>query len=219
MLLLRVRLPRLSGKPFGLNDQRLEGMQVPLTTIADAQREMRFGYYGGAPGMLASATVWFVAGLTASTISSERAIWTLFIGAMFIHPVGVALTKAIGRPGRHSRGNPFGALALASTFWLILSCPLAYSVALLRVEWFFPAMLFVIGGRYLVFSTIFGMRIYWVCGASLALAGYLLARTHASPEIGAFCGSAIEATFAGFIFAIARREARAETESGEGREA
>ena len=27
------------------------------TTIAEAQREMRFAYYGGAPGMLTSAAI------------------------------------------------------------------------------------------------------------------------------------------------------------------
>jgi len=181
-------------------------MEKSIATIADAQREMRFAYYGGAPGMLTSATVWLVAGITAALSSPERAIWTLFIGGMFIHPVSVLLTKALGRPGSHTRGNPFGALALASTFWLILSCPLAYSVSLLRIEWFFPAMLFVIGGRYLTFSTIFGTRIYWTCGSALVLAGYLLARARVSPEFGAFAGSAIEAAFAVFIFADTRRE-------------
>jgi hypothetical protein len=185
-------------------------MERSLTTIADAQHEMRFAYYGGAPGMLTSATVWLVAGLTASLVSSERAIWTLFIGGMLIHPISVLLTKAIGRPASVKRANPFGALALATTFWLILSCPLAYSVSLLRIEWFFPAMLFVIGGRYLTFSTIFGARIYWVCGAALALAGYILARANASPEFGAFAGAAIEAAFAICIFASAHREVRAQ---------
>jgi hypothetical protein len=174
--------------------------------IADAQREMRFAYYGGAPGMLTSAAVWLTAGIVSLLVSPERAVWTLFIGGMFIHPVSVLLTKAMGRPGNHTPGNPFGALALASTFWLILSCPLAYSVSLLRIEWFFPAMLFVIGGRYLTFSTIFGDRFYWVCGAALAIAGYLLAQAHASPQLGAFTGAAIEAAFAVFIFAGARRE-------------
>jgi len=32
--------------------------EKPSTTFADAQREMRFAYYGGAPGMLTSAAVW-----------------------------------------------------------------------------------------------------------------------------------------------------------------
>jgi hypothetical protein len=178
-------------------------------TIADAQREMRFAYYGGAPGMLTSATVWLVAGLVALAISPERAIWTLFVGGMLIHPVSVLLVRVMGRPGRHSAGNPLGALALATTFWLILSLPLAYAASLLRIEWFFPAMLCVIGGRYLTFATVFGARIYWACGAALALAGYALARANVPAEFAAFAGAAIEAAFALAIFRSTRRESTA----------
>ena len=182
-------------------------MTIPHSpTIADAQREMRFAYFGGAPGMLTSATTWLVAGLVCLLASPGRAVWALFIGGMLIHPVSVLFTKAMGRSGKHSKGNPMGSLALATTFWLVLSCPLAYSVSLLRIEWFFPAMLFVIGGRYLTFSTIFGTRIYWVCGAALALAGYALGRVNAAPELGAFTGAATEAAFATAIFVATRRE-------------
>lgn len=181
-----------------------------MTTITDAQREMRFAYYGGAPGMLTSAAVWLTAGCVSFRISPERGIWVLFIGGMFIHPVSVLLNKAMGRPGRHTPGNPFGTLALASTFWLILSLPLAYATSLVHIEWFFPAMLLVIGGRYLTFSTIFGARIYWACGAALAFAGYMLAQAQASPALGAFTGAAIEAIFACAIFSAARREVAAQ---------
>ena len=85
----------------------------------------------------------------------------LFIGAMLIHPASVLISKIFGRPGNHSKGNTLGALAWASTLWLIFSLPLAYAVSLLRIEWFFPAMLLVIGGRFLVFGSLFGMRTYW----------------------------------------------------------
>jgi hypothetical protein len=166
---------------------------------------MRVAYYGGAPGMFTSAVAWLSAGVVCLRASPQQAVWALFIGGVLIHPVAQILNKALGRRG-NTPGNPFAMLALASTFWLVLSLPLAYSVSLLRIEWFFPAMLFVIGGRYLIFSTIFGTRIYWVCGAALALAGYVLGRAHAAPALAAFTGSAIEAIFAVAIFATARRD-------------
>lgn len=159
--------------------------------------------------MLTSATVWLTAGIVCLLVSPERAVWTLFIGGMLIHPISVLFTKLLGRSGKHSPGNPFGTLALATTFWMILSLPLAYAASRLHIEWFFPAMLFVIGGRYMTFSTIFGARIYWVCGVALAVAGCALARAYATPEIGAFAGAAIEAIFAFVIFASARREGAA----------
>ena len=177
----------------------------PMTT-ADAQREMRTAYYGGAPGMFTSATVWLIAGIVAAFMTQERAIWTLFIGGMFIHPVSVLLTKVIGQSGKHNTSNPLGSLAMATTFWMILMMPLAYVASRLCIEWFFPAMLCIIGGRYLTFATIYGIRIYWFCGAALAISGGGLGLTNASPEIGAFSGAAIEAVFAVAIFITSRRE-------------
>jgi hypothetical protein len=178
-------------------------------TIVEAQRDMRVAYLSGGPGMLVSAAAWTVAGMVATMQSPQRAVWALFIGGMLIHPVTQLLLKAIGRSARHARGNPFAALAFATTIWMILCLPLAYAVSTLRIEWFFPAMLFVIGGRYLCFSTMFGLRTYWICGAALAAAGYLLGRAGAPPAFAAFCGAAIEAAFAGAVLAGERRGARA----------
>lgn len=170
---------------------------------------MRLGYYDGAPGMLTSATVRLVAGCVSIWATPYKAIWALFIGGALIHPVSVLLTKLLGRSGKHSPGNPFAALAMATTFWMIMSLPLAYCVSLVHIEWFFPAMLFIIGGRYLTFSTIFGTRVFWVCGAALALAGFGLGRAYAPVAFGAFAGAGIEGAFAIAIFVMARREAAA----------
>jgi hypothetical protein len=57
-------------------------------------------------------------------------------------------------------------------------------------------MLLVIGSRYLAFQTLFGHRIYWICGAVLIAAGYLGASARLSPATIAFAGSSIEAAFA-----------------------
>ena len=62
-------------------------------------------------------------------------------------------------------------LALASTAWMILMTPLAYGASRLRIAWFFPAMLLIIGGRYLTAAIMFGDRTYWAFGAALVLAG------------------------------------------------
>ena len=70
-----------------------------------------------------------------------------------------------------------------------------------RVEWFFPAMLLLIGGRYLTFTTIYGMRQYWACGAALALVGFLMVLSRAPFPVGAFAGALIEYVFAAVVFA------------------
>lgn len=184
-----------------------------LATTAAAQRDMRAGYLGGAPGVLVSGSVWAVAGCVAVWQAPERAVWVLFVGGMFIHPIAVLCARLLGAPGRHAPGNPLGALAMATTFWMIGMLPLAYGIALWRIELFFPAMLLVIGGRYLCFHTLYGNRLYWAFGAVLGLAAWGLASANAAPATGAFAGALIEIVFAVVLLAGARREATARAAS------
>ncbi|MDN3919313.1 DUF7010 family protein [Roseateles violae] len=180
-----------------------------MNSLDDAQADMRRSYLSGAPGMLASALAWLVAGAVALWGSPAGAVLALFAGGMLIHPLGVLLCRALGRPGRHAKSNPLGALALESTAWLILGLPLAYAVAQHHMPWFFPAMLLLIGGRYFSFQTLYGLRSYWACGAALALAGYLLAAAKAPPHLAAFAGAAIETAFAAALLLQSRRAAAA----------
>lgn len=176
-------------------------------TIAEAQREMRVAYGAGAVGMFTSAAAWCVAGTITALISAERGVWALFIGGALIHPVAQLLLRVFGRTARHAPDNPLGKLALESTVWMLLCLPLAYGVSRYRIEWFFPAMLLVIGGRYLTFATLFGWRAYWLCGGTLAFTSYVLFRYAAPPPIGAFAGAAIESAFACYLLMAVRKEA------------
>ncbi len=172
--------------------------------IEEAQQDFRHSYFGGAPGVLVSALAWFTAGLVSIYQSPRQAVITLLVGGMLIHPLSTLLVKALGRSAKPAAGNPMTRLALESTAWLIFCIPLAYALSRHRIEWFFPAMLLVIGGRYMVFATLYGRRIYWLCGGTLALAAYALAVAGASPSTGALTGAAIEAIFAAAIFLRSR---------------
>jgi hypothetical protein len=180
-------------------------VQPDFAALAAAQRDMRSGYLFGAPGMLASALAWAVASCVATWDSPQHGVWALFVGGVFIHPVGSLFARLLGARGKHTPGNPLASLAMATTIWMIMMLALAYGVSLWRIELFFPAMLFVIGGRYLCFATLYDTRLYWVCGAALALAGYWLAKLQAPFALGGFTGAAIEAVFALMLFAMARR--------------
>lgn len=174
-------------------------------TIDAAQSDMRRGYYSGATGILASAVAWAASAGTALAHSPERAIWVLLVAGMFIHPVGLLLCRLLGASGAHTKGNPFGLLAGASTFWLIFSLPIAYVVGLSNATWFFAAMLLTIGGRYLVFGTVYGMRLYWALGLVLASAGVALVLLRASPVLAAAAGAGIEFAVAAVAFAQHRQ--------------
>ena len=176
--------------------------------LTQSQSDMRSAYCSGGCGVLASSLAWLAAALAVLQASPRQAVWVLFIGGAAIHPVATILCKLFGASGKHTRGNPLGTLALASLFWLIFSLPLAYAVSLHRIEWFFPAMLLVIGGRYLTFHMLFGLRVYWILGLALAAAGYWLGSSFAEPMASAFTGAAIEALFAVYLLVANRREVR-----------
>ena len=168
--------------------------------IEQAQADMRQGYLGGAAGIGASACAWLAAAIVAAVATDRAAIFTLFIGGMFIHPLAMLLSKLAGRSGTHDKANPLARLAIESTVWLLLAIPIAFLASLQRPEWFFVAMLLTIGGRYFTFATLYGMRIYWVCGASLATAAFALAALNASSLVAAAVGAGIEFVFAGAVF-------------------
>ncbi len=144
-----------------------------ITNLTQAQSDMRSGYCSGGAGILASALAWLAAAIATLQAAPQQAVWVLFIGGMAIHPFGIVICRLLGGSGKHAKDNPLGSLAWAGTLWLMFSLPLAYAVSLYRIEWFFPAMLLLIGGRYLTFSMLFGMRVYWLLGLSLAAAGCL----------------------------------------------
>ena len=121
------------------------------------------------------------------------------------------LSKALGRPGAPTPGNPLAALALEGTFFFLLAIPVAYALSRYRVQWFFPAMLLLLGGRYLTFATLYGMRVYWACGVTLALAGVLVTFLDAPVLVGAFAGALVEFVFAAFVVVSARKLERAST--------
>lgn len=174
-------------------------------TVSQAQSDMRRGYYSGGAGILASALAWTAAAATAAVVSPQKAIWVLLLGGALIHPVGVVICRLLGAPGSHAKGNPLGLLAGASTFWLIFCLPMAYGLGLQQPAWFFAAMLLVIGGRYLVFGTLFGMRLYWALGLALAGAGFALAWLDALAFVIVAAGAAIEAVFGVACVVLHRR--------------
>ncbi len=176
--------------------------------IKEAQSNMRQGYFGGAPGVATSAAMWLSAGLVAIVRSPQTAALVLLLGGMLIHPLAIVIARFLGRPGAHAKGNPLGALAFESTAILLLGVLLAFALSQFRVELFFPAMLLVIGGRYLTFQTLYGLPIYWVCGGVLSAAGLLAAVLRLPVAASAFAGGAVEAVFAVLIFSRMRLEAK-----------
>jgi len=172
-----------------------------MSSLTEAQQDMRSAYYNGATGAVCSATAWLIAALVATFATDQAGILTLIFGGMLIFPASVVFSKILGCSGQHAKANPLAPLAIGGTIWMLLSIPIAIAVSLHRIEWFFPAMLLVIGGRYLTFPTLYGLKTYWLFGATLALSVIPLIAFQAPVASGAFTGALIEYLFGAILFA------------------
>lgn len=165
-------------------------------TLPQLQAQMRAGYGSGWTGIAASALAWAVAAGVAWQGSAQHAITALLAGGVLIFPASLVLGKLLHLPCHHPKGNALGSLAGASTFWLICCLPIAWLLGQQQPAWFFAAMLLVIGGRYLVFASIYGMALYWALGLILAAAGFGLTALSMPAAVIATTGAIVELAFA-----------------------
>jgi len=167
-----------------------------MSAMVEFQKDMNDAYYFGVPGIIASGSIWLLAGLVSLLQGPFVGIAALVFGGTLIFPVSVLLCKLLGRSGKHQKDNPLASLAIEGTVWMLLSIPIAVVAGLYKPEWFFPAMLLVIGGRYLTFNTLYGNRVFWLFGASLVVSSSVLVMVDAPVYVGGITGGAIELIFA-----------------------
>jgi hypothetical protein len=178
-----------------------------METINQAQKDMCKSYANGSIGVLVSGIIWFISAIIVARYSPKHGIWALLIGGMSIFPLSMLWGKLLGLSGAHTKGNPLGNLAMEGTVLMIMCLPLAFGLSLEHPQWFFQALLMIIGGRYLTFSTIYGEKLYWLLGATLGIAAFMLFSVHAQPFVSAITGSIIEIIFGIFMFARFRKTA------------
>lgn len=168
--------------------------------INEAQSDMRYAYMAGSTGILISGLIWIIAGLISFFHSNQLSIIIFFLGGMFIHPMGILLDRLFNRPGKHDKNNPLSHLTLESTLILFIGLFISYSIYHVKADWFFPIMLLIIGCRYVLFNTIYGIKLYWVLGLTLVFFGTFLILNSYSFYIGAIAGGIIEMIFGTIIF-------------------
>jgi hypothetical protein len=144
--------------------------------VQDAQREVRTVFVGGFWGQLVSSAIWLASAALSTWISPRAAILTLVLGGFFIFPITQLLLQISGGPASLTRENPLGYLAMQIAFTLPLSMPLLVPATMFRLNWFYPALLILLGAHYLPFTFLYGMRMFALlcgvlvgCGIAIAL--------------------------------------------------
>ena len=174
-------------------------------SFKEFQKDMRIAYLGGGTGILVSGIVWLISGLAGMYLTKETSILTFFIGGILIYPLGVFSAKLLNRSGKHQKNNPLAQLATESTAILFVGLFIAYSIFQIQKLWFFPVMLMIIGVRYLVFQSIYGMRIYWILGLFLIVSGMLCLTSNQSFHFGGIAGGIIELIFGIMVIVMERK--------------
>ena len=139
--------------------------------IQECQKEMRSAFLGGFGGQLVSGVIWLVASAISVWVSSGVGMAVLFFGSMMFFPLTQLTVKLMGRPGKVSSGNKLWALGSQVAFTVPINFLLVGAATLYKTEWFFPAAMIVVGAHYLMFLTLYGMKLFAVLAAILVIAG------------------------------------------------
>ena len=174
--------------------------------IADAQQDMARAHVHGAPGVFVSGLVWLSAGGLWARYGVETGFLALFIGGVLIFPASLLMARVVFKAPRATPGNPLERLALESTFILFAGIFLAWCFLQVAPALAFPAMAIAIGVRYLVFSTVYGDRTYWILGGALAtLGGLVAAQVLVLPINLAVVVGGTEVLFSGVLLGLGRK--------------
>jgi hypothetical protein len=143
--------------------------------IGDAQREMRIRSAGGFYGQLVSGMLWLVSASLAAWSTPRAAITMLVVGGVFIFPITELLIRVSRGRSPLSVRNSLSQLGMQAAFVLPLSMPLLFPVSLYRLNWFYPAMMILLGAHYVPFVFLYGMRMFAVIAALIAGGGLVIA--------------------------------------------
>ena len=166
-------------------------------TIAEAQADVRRIYRGGYSGPLVSAIIWAAANTVYVLVSPGAAMVALFFGGMLIFPLSALILRATTGGGALPKGHPSSALAMQSAFTVPLGLLIAIALGSYAPELFFPASLIIVGAHYLVFMTLYGMKVFAVLGGALVVLGTVA--IFWMPVIGAVSGWLGAIIFAVFV--------------------
>jgi hypothetical protein len=177
--------------------------------VQDAQRDNRTVFVGGFWGQLVSSTIWLASAALGTWATPRAAIITIVVGGFFIFPVTQLLLRLSGGRTSLTSGNPLWYLGMQIAFALPLTMLLLIPVTTFRLNWFYPALMILVGAHYLPFAFLYGMRMFIALGAILVSSGVAIALYFSGTfALGGWVGGLTLFLFAWMLRAVVRAEAR-----------
>ena len=132
-------------------------------------------YVGGFGGQLVSSVIWLVSAALGTWVTPKGSILTVVIGGFFIFALTQMLLRLSGRRASVSRENPFNSLGMQVAFVLPFSMLLLVPVGFYKLNWFFPALMILVGAHYLPFASLYGIRMFLFLAGILIVMGVVIA--------------------------------------------
>ncbi|PPF62202.1 hypothetical protein C5E11_11670 [Clavibacter michiganensis] len=171
--------------------------------VSQAQADVRRVYRAGFPGPLISAVIWAVANAVFIWVSPSAAMVVLFVGGMLIFPLTTLVLKLMGGPATLPKGHPSVALAMQSAFTVPFGLLVAIVLGAYEPALFFAASLIIVGAHYLVFISLYGLRVFGVLAGVLIVLGTVV--LFLAPGLGSitgWLGAAVLAFFGAVLFRV-----------------
>lgn len=143
--------------------------------VQDVQRENRAVFVGGFWGQLVSSTIWLASAALGTWATPRAAIIAIVVSGFFIFPVTQLLLRLSGGRASLSSGNPLWHLGMQIAFTLPLTMLLLIPVTTFRLNWFYPALMILVGAHYLPFAFLYGMRMFLALAAIFVGSGVAIA--------------------------------------------
>jgi hypothetical protein len=142
--------------------------------LKNAQQEMRRNFLGGFAGQLVSGVIWLVSSAVWFWTEPRNGMAVLFFGSMAIFPLTQLFLRLLGRSAKASPENDLWALGSQIAFTVPINFLLVGAATLYRQTWFYPAAMIVVGGHYLPFITLYGMKMFAILAALLVVFGTVI---------------------------------------------
>lgn len=148
---------------------------MSAVALAEAQAEVRRAYLGGSVGQVYAGGVWLSSAAAWSLVAPTPGIVVLLLAGALVYPVTSGVSRLLGGAGRIPDTNPLRPVGLTVPIVGALGLPAALGATLYREDWFFPAMMIVMGAHYLPFWPLYGRWGFVALGLGMWGSGLVVA--------------------------------------------
>ena len=143
-------------------------------TLEHFQADLRRSYVGGGPGAIVSGIVWALAAILTARYGLSMGFSALFLGGMFIFPLGTLICRLAFKQSGPDSANPGGRVVIETLPAMFLGLFIAYLFIDIDPELVFPIAAMAVGTHYFSFRTAYGDVIYWILGGLMTAVGALV---------------------------------------------